>query len=284
MTYDDMKEDTIKYKTPLVYYGGKQRIADWICSMIPKHRIYCEPFFGGGAVFFTKAPSFLEVINDKNECLVNFYLQIQNNFEELAAKINTTLYSESMYLRAKLIYDGKIQVNDLDKAVATWIVFTQSRMGGAKAGWKYDNGTDGSHCGIVELHNRQNFCPWIQKRLSKVQICCRDALKVIRNRDTADTFFYLDPPYPGTNQGHYGGYTFDDLENLLHCLKNIKGKFALSNYPSTLIDNYVQLMGWHIYTKTMKKDSVMARQKGAKKMEILLTNYIPPSTTQLTLF
>ena len=47
-----MKEDTIKYKTPLVYYGGKQRIASWICSMIPPHRIYVEPFFGGGAVFF----------------------------------------------------------------------------------------------------------------------------------------------------------------------------------------------------------------------------------------
>lgn len=279
-----MKTDTIKYKTPLVYYGGKQRIAEWIISMIPKHRIYCEPFFGGGAVFFTKAPSYLEVINDKNECLINFYLQSQYHFEKLAAEIKNTLHSESMYLRAKQIYDGKIQVDDLKKAVATWIVFTQSRLASAKAGWRYDNGTDGSHSGIIELHNRQNFCPWLQKRLSKVQISCRDALQVIRNRDTADTFFYLDPPYPDTNQGHYGGYTFDDLEDLLRCLQNIKGKFALSNYPSPLIDHYAQLMGWNIYTMTMKKDSVMKKQKGAKKEEILLTNYIPPSEMQLTLF
>lgn len=279
-----MKADTIKYKTPLVYYGGKQRISDWICKMIPKHRIYCEPFFGGGAVFFTKTPSFLEVINDKNECLVNFYLQIQNNFENLAAKIGTTLHSESMYLRARQIYNGNIKVDDIEKAVATWIVFTQSRLASAKAGWRYDNGTDGSHYGIIELHNRKNFCPWLQKRLSKVQISCRDALQVIRNRDTAETFFYLDPPYPNTNQGHYAGYTFDDLEDLLRCLQNIKGKFALSNYPSPLIDNYVQLMGWHIYTMKMKKDSAMARKKGAEKEEILVTNYIPPTITQLTLF
>ena len=279
-----MKEDTIKYKTPLVYYGGKQRIANWICSMIPKHRIYCEPFFGGGAVFFTKAPSFLEVINDKNECLVNFYLMIQNNFEELAAKIRTTLHSEAMFLRARQIYNGEIQVDDNEKAAATWLVFTQSRLASAKASWKYDNGTDGSHYGIVELHNRQNFCPWLQKRLSKVQISCRDAIQVIRNRDTADTFFYLDPPYPGTNQGHYRGYTFDDLEELLRCLQNIKGKFALSNYPSPLIDQIVQLMGWNIYTMKMKKDSTMARQKGAEKVEILVTNYIPPSVTQQELF
>ena len=277
-----MKADTIKYKTPLVYYGGKQRIADWICSMIPKHKIYCEPYFGGGAVFFNKAPSFLEVINDKNECLVNFYLQAQNNFEKLAAEIKKTLYSESMYLRAKQIYDGKIQVDDLEKAVATWLVFTQSRNGNAKASWRYDNGMDGSHCGIVQLHNRHNFCPWLQKRLSKVQISCRDALQVIRNRDTADTFFYLDPPYPGTNQGHYSGYTFEDLEDLLRCLQSIHGQFALSNYPSTLIDHYVELMDWHVYTKTVKKDSVMAKQKGARKVEILLTNYTPPTVTQLT--
>lgn len=279
-----MKAETIKYKTPLVYYGGKQRISYWICKMIPKHRIYCEPFFGGGAVFFTKTPSFLEVINDKNECLVNFYLQIQNNFEKLAAEIKTTLHSESMYLRARQIYNGNIKVDDIEKAVATWIVFTQSRLASAKAGWKYDNGTDGSHYGIIELHNRKNFCPWLQKRLSKVQISCRDALQVIRNRDTADTFFYLDPPYPETNQGHYAGYTFDDLENLLRLLQSIKGKFALSNYPSPLIDRYVQLMGWHIYTMKLKKDSTMASKKEAQKIEILVTNYIPPTITQLTLF
>lgn len=279
-----MKAETLKYKTPLVYYGGKQRISDWICKMIPKHRIYCEPFFGGGAVFFTKTPSFLEVINDKNECLVNFYLQCQNNFEKLAAKIKTTLHSESMWLRARQIYNGNIKVDDIEKAVATWIVFTQSRLANAKAGWRYDNGTDGSHYGIIELHNRKNFCPWLQKRLSKVQISCRDALQVIRNRDTAETFFYLDPPYPNTNQGHYAGYTYDDLEDLLRCLQNIKGKFALSNYPSPLIDNYVLLMGWHIYTMKMKKDSAMASKKGAEKEEILVTNYIPPTITQLTLF
>lgn len=35
-------------KTPLSYYGGKQRLADTIVSMIPPHKIYIEPFFGGG--------------------------------------------------------------------------------------------------------------------------------------------------------------------------------------------------------------------------------------------
>ncbi len=38
-------------KTPLTYYGGKQQLASKIVSLIPEHRIYCEPFIGGAAVF-----------------------------------------------------------------------------------------------------------------------------------------------------------------------------------------------------------------------------------------
>ena len=44
-------------KTPLSYYGGKQQLAGIIVGLIPPHRLYCEPFLGGGAIFFTKEPS-----------------------------------------------------------------------------------------------------------------------------------------------------------------------------------------------------------------------------------
>ena len=59
-------------KPPLTYYGGKQKLARQIVSMIPEHRLYCEPFFGGGAVFFAKPPASVEVINDTNGELINF--------------------------------------------------------------------------------------------------------------------------------------------------------------------------------------------------------------------
>lgn len=35
-------------KTPISYWGGKQRLASKVLRMFPKHRVYCEPFFGGG--------------------------------------------------------------------------------------------------------------------------------------------------------------------------------------------------------------------------------------------
>jgi DNA adenine methylase len=39
-------------RTPITYYGGKQNMARIIVPLLPPHRLYCEPFAGGAAVFF----------------------------------------------------------------------------------------------------------------------------------------------------------------------------------------------------------------------------------------
>lgn len=279
-----MKEDTIKYEAPLTYYGGKKRITADILPLIPQHRIYCEPFFGGGAVFFAKQPSYLEVINDHNEMLINFYDMCQTNFEKLSGMIKNTLHSEAQYRKAVAIYHGQIDADNLTKAVATWVVFHESWNSSARAGWKFDMGTGGSHIAKTLAHARRNFCPWLQKRLQYVQISCRDALQVIQERDTADTFFYLDPPYPGANQGHYSGYTWDNLEELLTLLAAIKGKFMLSNYPSDMISKFSAEQHWHTRQIFYKKDSCLVQNRNAKKTEVLLINYQISVPQQLDIF
>lgn len=279
-----MLEETIKYKAPITYYGGKQRIAQMILPYIPEHRIYCEPFFGGGAVFFAKNPSYLEIINDHNENLINFYEQCQTNFEKLATAIGNTLHSESQYRHAVAIYNGLQPADVLTRAVSTWIVFNQSWNSTARAGWKFDIGTSGSHIAKTLAHARRNFCPWLKKRLQYVQISCRDALQVIKERDSIDTFFYLDPPYPGTNQGHYSGYTWENLEELLTLLTAVKGKFMLSNYPSEMISKYSEENNWPTKQIFYKKDSCLVQDRKAQKTEILLMNYEISVPQQLEFF
>lgn len=279
-----MKEDTIKYVAPLTYYGGKKRITADILPLIPQHAIYCEPFFGGGAVFFAKKPSYLEVINDKNEMLINFYEICQDRFEELANRIQRTLHSEAQYRKAVEIYNGQVAADNLTKAVATWMVFNQSWNSSARAGWKFDMGTGGSHIAKTLAHARRNFCPWLQKRLQYVQISCRDALQVIAERDSVDTFFYLDPPYPDANQGHYAGYGWEELEKLLKILAAIKGKFMLSNYPSSMISIFAQKYGWNVRQISLKKDSCLSIDPDAKKTEILVMNYEISVPQELSIF
>ena len=83
-------------KTPVTYYGGKLNMLKEILPLIPKHRIYTESFFGGGAVFFAKAPSEAEIINDTNNLAINFYEVCITDFETLKTKIEATLFSRAL--------------------------------------------------------------------------------------------------------------------------------------------------------------------------------------------
>lgn len=278
-----MLPGTIKFKTPITYYGGKQRMVTKILPIIPRHRIYCEPFFGGGAIFFAKSPSYLEVINDKNDILMSFYSTCKSRFDELQELIQNALCSESLYNWAKRVYFGTEPADFLHTAFATWMVFNLSFNSNPKSGWKWDNGTDCSHVGIVLSHARQNFCPWVKQRLSKVQISSRDAIDVIKQRDTADTFFYLDPPYPNTNQGHYSGYSEDDLDDLLILLSNIHGQFCLSNYNHPLLQEYARKKNWQLKVYPMAK-TITNKSSKSFKVEALLLNYSPNNLIQTNLF
>ena len=138
-----------------------------------------------------------------------------------------------------------------DVAWATWVLTNISYSGSPVGGWKWDNGTAGSHTGIVLEHYREQFTRKLHERLQNVQISQRDAIEVIKQRDTADTFFYLDPPYPGCNQKHYKGFTDKNLEELLVVLEKIKGKFLLSNYARDVLVEKAQANEWYVFRKDM---------------------------------
>lgn len=53
-------------RSPLSWVGGKHHQATWIISLFPPHKHYVEVCCGGLHVFFTKAPSLLETVNDIN--------------------------------------------------------------------------------------------------------------------------------------------------------------------------------------------------------------------------
>jgi len=266
-------------KTPITYYGGKQALADTIIDMLPAHKIYCEPFFGGGAVFFRKPKSYLEVINDIDDRLINFYHAVQNNFEQLKTLIDSTLNSETMYLHAKDIWNERVPAGEVEKAWSVWLITNGSFAGSMHGGWKWSNGSSGSHTGVYIANKRNSFSKELNNRLNHVQISCRDAIKVIQERDTPDTVFYLDPPYPGSYQGHYTGYTHKDLYELLQALAVIKGKFILSNYWSQTLKYHILRHGWN-YKKieiTIKTSNlgICDGAKPKQRTEIIVYNFNP---------
>ena len=179
-------------KTPITYYGGKQRLAARIIKAMPPHRLYCEPFFGGGAVFFAKPPSEVEVINDANGEVVNFYRVLQRNFAELQQEILCSLHSLEQHRQARVVYDNPDMFCEVKRAWAFWMLSNQSFGGSLVGGWSYENK-------LTKLPKklqgkRENFVQDYTVRLEHTQIECCDALRLIRLRDREDTLFYAVRP------------------------------------------------------------------------------------------
>jgi len=218
------------------YYGGKQKIAADIVALIPPHKMYVEPFFGGGAVLFAKGiptcahDDYHEVINDADERLINFYRVFQgDDFKKLYRKILFTPHSEAEYRLTRSITREEVEADDITRAWAYYINISQSFANKLNSGWARSRKAPNKNRGSI-WHNQKGRLLALHHRLSRATISCADALKVIAQRDHENTFFYLDPPYPGTGQGHYKGYTVKDLQALIDVLAAIKGKFLLSNF------------------------------------------------------
>jgi len=129
---------------------------------------------------------------------------------------------------------------------------------------------------VKSFQNKKlRFDPSIAKRLENTQIENNDAIKVISSRDAEDAFHYVDPPYVGSNQGHYEGYSQEDYVKLLDCLSEVKGKFLLSSYPSELLDEYIRKNGWHSirFEKPLSAQKAQAGKSRGRKIEVLTANY-----------
>lgn len=276
-------------RPPLTYYGGKQLLAKIIVPLLPKHKIYCEVCFGGGAVFFEKSPSYLEVINDIDDKLITFYLQLQNNYDNLQNVISHTICSETLHKAAKRIYNDPSFSSDLEIAWAVWMTTNGSFLGTPHGGWKWCNGSAGSHTAIVLNNKRKQLSEQLHERLKNVQISSRDLNRVISDRDTEETIFYIDTPYVGTDQKHYVKFSVHDLDNLLINLHSINGKFILSSFWCQTLRFHVLLNDWHVIainshmkvSNLRKRDGKLKHPKS--KTEILVMNFFPETNSQLKL-
>lgn len=257
-------------KTPISYYGGKQTLAPIILELIPEHKIYCEPFLGGAAVYFAKKPSKVEVINDTNSELINFYEVVKNDFTALEREIAITLHSRTKHRQAQVIYANPDMFDRIKRAWAVWMLANISY------GCKLDGvfGYDRSGTASKKLANkRKGFTEEYAIRLQNTQIECCDALKIIRSRDTEETFFYIDPPYVGADQGHYDGYSQEDFDALLALLEEIKGKFLLSSYRNAALTECVKRNGWYSLEIDMACSMANRTQSPRHKVEVLTANY-----------
>lgn len=263
--------EILNLKTPITYYGGKQLMAKNILPLIPIHNLYCEPFAGGAAIFFAKQPSEVEILNDTNRELINFYRVVQNDFTSLEKEVKITLHSRDLHRKASVIYNNPDMFSELKRAWALWVLSSQGFAGQIDSSWGYDKSKNSTPKKIG--NKKEAFTYELAIRLQQVQLECADALYVIRSRDTKESFFYVDPPYFNSDMGHYDGYSQEDFEALLQLLSSIRGKFMLSSYPSDVLSRYTNLHGWK--TRSFKGNVSVGAKSGKpkSKIEVLTSNF-----------
>jgi DNA adenine methylase len=247
---------TAKPKNPAFrYYGGKFRLASWITQHFPSHVTYVEPFGGAAGVLLRKPLSPVEVYNDADSELFNFFQVLRDRRAEFLRALRYTPYSRQEHIQS---FDVDVPC-PVERARRFFIRGWQS-FGGpsmSKTGWKRQKGLWQNNpriCQLGEWRAGIKNLAAVAERFRKVQIEHDDALKVIAHYDSPDTLFYCDPPYPGSVRARQRrqSYTVElepsDHVHLANALKRIKGLSIVSTYPNDLYTDLFK--GWPSVTTT----------------------------------
>ncbi len=250
-----------KLTQPAKWHGGKKYLAPKIVALMPPHKHYVEPFFGGGAVLLAKDPEGVsEVVNDLNFELTVFWrvLASESHFGEFLRVVEATPFSEVAWREAAdlKLAEGDLSIPAHRTAAAFFVRCRQSLAGRMKdfATLSRRRTRRGMNEQASAWLTAVEGLPAVHERLKRVVILNRDALDVIRQQDGPETLFYCDPPYLHETRATTGEYahemSYQQHRDLLEVLKGIKGKFLLSGYDSDLYRdcaNTSPRWGRHIY-------------------------------------
>ncbi len=218
-------------------------------GILPKHRIYVEPYGGGGSVLLRKSRSYGEIYNDLDGEIVNLFRVARDHGEELAIAVELTPFAREEFANS-YVPDG----NPIEQARRTLV---RSFMGfGSASVSKQISGfrANSNRSGTTPAHDWMNYADSLRStihRLRGVVIENRNALEVMGQHDGTEVLHYVDPPYVHEtrylkNKTHCYRFemTDSDHETLADHLHQMKGAVALSGYICPL---YLHLYrDWHL--------------------------------------
>ena len=234
-------------KPTIKWLGGKRQLMTELVNRMPSsYGRYYEPFVGGGALLFKLQPDGA-LINDENKQLINMYIQIRDNVEDLILKINeydAVLCDVDYFKELRSRYNQKILKNELDVDCGALFIWLNKHLfnGSYKLNKKgllsqsYNYRTHGSS--IMEDNLRA-----MSQYLKYVTICSED-FEVVCSTVKSGDFVYFDPPYLSDaehkifNRYTKDGFSFDDqkrLADLVHRLTDLGVKVIVSNSDIPMI-------------------------------------------------
>lgn len=246
----------------LRYPGSKWSLAGEIVSQFGEHYHYVEPYFGSGAVFFTKDVSPHEVINDTNSLVVNFFRVLRDRTEDLQFALETTPWSREEYDHSHVETGDELE--DARRfVVRVWQAHASDLA--KKTGWKNRGSKQRARGMSLRWQRVPEELAALALRLQDAEIENRPAIDLMRRFAKEDTLIYADPPYlmeTRTQTVYAKEMSVEDHVEMLQVLAAHPGCVVLSGYENSIYDAH--LIAWKkVRVKPPKVEG------GASRMEVL---------------
>jgi DNA adenine methylase len=255
--------------------GNKKKIAAKIQAHFPPHKIYIEPFFGAGGMFFNKPKAKYNIVNDLDSDVFNLFQVVMNQKEEL----EKAFYM--MPIHSDLLdYWKKNEETEPIKKALQFLFLSNFLLHGNNGSIRHmvSSGAGGVKDFKDDFNGKLNICfdqlydvgfrNWDFRKFIGTLSFAKDG----RN-DQEKTFIYCDPPYLDTNDNYSNSFTPQDATDLFDCLEATGCKFAYSEFNHPFILEQAQQRGLNVI--------IIGERQNLKnrRIEILVTNYVNSQTT-----
>mgnify|MGYP001308173567 CR=1 FL=1 len=269
----------------LKWAGGKRQLLKEITKHIPEDfSTYYEPFLGGGAVLFQLQPS-RAVINDINEELINVYMVIRDQVEELIEELKKHKErnnKEYYYKIRELDRDAEKyrQLSNMQKAARTIYLNKTCYNGLFRVNSKGQFNVPYGRYKKPDIVNETTLRA-VSDYLNKadITIMCGDFEEAVKEAEEG-SFVYFDPPYdPISATSNFTAYSAESfnreeqirLKRLCDKLNEKGVKFLLSNSATDFIlDLYKD---YHIEIVQANRSINSKGNRRGKIDEVLVKNY-----------
>jgi DNA adenine methylase len=242
----------------LRWHGGKWKLAPWIIGHFPPHRVYVEPFGGGGSVLMRKPRCYGEVYNDLDDEVVTLFRVLRDPAQsaELERLLKLTPFARAEFNEAYQPCEEPVE-RSRRLLVRSFMGFgsnahASQHKGHRSTGFRSNSNRSGT-TPAQDWANYPDIVPAMVGRLARVVIENRDAKVVMTQHDGPDTMHYVDPPYLPETRARGNRYDLawrmyrhelsrEDHAELLAHLGGLVGMVVLSGYPDPLYDD--ALTGW----------------------------------------
>lgn len=257
----------------LRWHGGKWKLAPWIISHFPPHRVYVEPFGGAASVLIRKTRTYAEIYNDLDDEVVGLFrvLRDRGGAARLMEMLRLTPFARTEFREAYEATEDPVE-RSRRLIIRAFMGFgsnahSSQQKGHRSTGFRGNSSRSGT-TPATDWKNYPDALAALIDRLAAVVIENRDARLVMAQHDGPATLHYVDPPYLPETRARGNRYDLawrmyrhelsrDDHRDLLDFLCEVKGMVVLSGYPDALYDDL--LGGWKRVETNTFADGARAR-------------------------